>query len=263
MKKKRVGLRVAYNGTNYHGWQIQENGITVEAVLNQALSALCGEEIHVIGASRTDAGVHALGNVAVFDTTSRIPAEKFSYALNQRLPDDIKVQASFPTARDFHPRKCYSEKTYRYQILNSSFPLPQLQAFTYFVHVPLVETRMDTAARALLGEHDFRSFCSVQTQAVDFVREILSCAVTREGALVTLSITGTGFLYNMVRIIAGTLVEVGMGKRKPEEMEEILEARDRAMAGPTAPPQGLTLVKIEYPQGMGGDQADEIEIGCL
>lgn len=296
---RRILLRVAYDGTNYHGWQLQPNAATIEGELNRALCALTGEEIVVTGASRTDAGVHALGNVAVFDTTSRIPAEKFSYALNQRLPEDIVIQSSKQVADDFHPRHCDCRKTYEYDILNRTFPLPAYRNTAYFLYGTLDIEAMRRACQAFLGEHDFASFCAAGAQVQTTVRTIYSLEVecrplteagtpvppasgeavnaaagksgeqvqqaqsasgeaviwaaggTNAGSadqLLTIRVKGNGFLYNMVRIIAGTLVEVGRGHIKPEEVAGIIAAKDRAKAGPTAPARGLRLVEIEYLQ---------------
>lgn len=294
---RRILLRVAYDGTNYHGWQLQPNAATIEGELNRALCALTGEEIVVTGASRTDAGVHALGNVAVFDTTSRIPAEKFSYALNQRLPEDIVIQSSKQVADDFHPRHCDCRKTYEYDILNRTFPLPAYRNTAYFLYGTLDIEAMQKACQAFLGEHDFASFCAAGAQVQTTVRTIYSLTVecrplteagtpvspasgeavnaadgkhgeqvqqaqpesgetaipaaggTNAGSadqLLTIRVKGNGFLYNMVRIIAGTLVEVGRGHIKPEEVAGIIAAKDRVKAGPTAPARGLRLVEIEY-----------------
>lgn len=316
---RRILLQVAYDGTNYHGWQFQPNAATIEGELNRALCALTGEEIVVTGASRTDAGVHALGNVAVFDTTSRIPAEKFSYALNQRLPEDIVIQSSKQVADDFHPRHCDCRKTYEYDILNRTFPLPAYRNTAYFLYGTLNIEAMRRACQAFLGEHDFASFCAAGAQVQTTVRKIYSLEVecrplTEAGTpvppasgeavnaadgkhgeqvqqaqsasgemlnaaagesdeqvqqaqpesgetaipaaggvnagsadqLLTIRVKGNGFLYNMVRIIAGTLVEVGRGHIKPEEVAGIIAAKDRAKAGPTAPARGLRLVEIEY-----------------
>lgn len=223
---KRIKLVVAYEGTNYCGWQIQPSGITIEAVLNKALSELLGETIKVTGASRTDSGVHSLGNVAVFDTDTRIPPEKICYALNQRLPEDIVVQSSCEVAPDFHPRHCYSEKTYEYRILNRKIPIPTLRKDTYFYYRNLDVEKMKKAAAYLVGTHDFKSFCSIHTTVEDTVRTILSCEVEKSlEDIITIRVTGTGFLYNMVRIIAGTLVQVGVGEKEPEDILEILEKR--------------------------------------
>lgn len=243
---KRVMLVVAYDGTNYRGWQIQKNGVTIESVLNEALRKLTGEEIRVHGSSRTDAGVHAMGNVAVFDTEMRMPADKFVYALNQRLPEDIRVQRSCEVVSDFHPRYAKTTKTYEYRILNREFPLPAYRLNTYFTYTPLDEKRMQQAADLLIGEHDFQSFCAAGAQVKTTVRTIYELRVIRQGDLITIRVTGNGFLYNMVRIIAGTLMKVGSGEWEPEYVREILAARNRQMAGPTAPAKGLTLMEISF-----------------
>lgn len=242
----RVKLIVAYDGTNYCGWQLQNNGITIEEVLNRELTCLCKEEIQVIGASRTDAGVHAYGNVAVFDTASRIPAEKFSYALNQRLPEDIRIQHSELVADDFHPRHNESTKTYEYHILNAAFEQPIGRQYAHFVYRSLNIEAMREAAAYIIGEHDFKSFCSVGSQVKTTVRTVYSLDIMKDGSKIVFRITGSGFLYNMVRIIAGTLLEVGMGNCPPKKLKEIIAAKDRQAAGPTAPARGLTLVGINY-----------------
>ena len=258
---RRILLRVAYDGTNYHGWQVQSNAKTIEGELNRVLTQLTGEKIQVTGASRTDAGVHALGNVAVFDTVSKIPAEKFSYALNQRLPEDIVIQSSLQVADDFHPRHCDCCKTYEYDILNRTFPLPAYRNTAYFLYGDLDLDAMRRACQAFPGEHDFASFCAAGAQVQTTVRTIYSLevleqplAVTGRGVssqrsperLLPIRVRGNGFLYNMVRIIAGTLVEVGRGHIRSEEVEGIIAACDRAKAGPTAPARGLRLVEIKY-----------------
>lgn len=269
-------LTVAYDGTNYSGWQLQPNAETIESVLNRCLSELTGEAVEVIGASRTDSGVHALGNVAVFDTMSPIPAEKFSYALNQRLPEDIRVRGSREVAAEFHPRHCESIKTYEYRICNAAFPVPTRRLYAHFTYVPLDVSLMRSAAAYLVGEHDFKSFCSVDTQAKTTVRKIEEIEVKEESIAhdgfltadiagmslpaesadaeiptlpdreIVIRVSGRGFLYNMVRIIAGTLMEVGRGQLTPEQVREILLARDRQMAGPTAPACGLTLIGYDF-----------------
>lgn len=243
---KRVKLVVAYDGTNYHGWQVQDNGITIEEVLNRTISELVQEDIKVIGASRTDAGVHACGNVAVFDTESRIPGDKFSFALNQRLPENIRIQESCEVDADFHPRYADTVKTYEYNILNRRFELPSKRLYAAFCYYPMDIERMNQAAAYLVGEHDFKSFCSAGAQVQTTVRTIYAVNVTKEDDMVHIRITGNGFLYNMVRIIAGTLMQVGTGLMEPERVKEILEARDRSKAGPTAVAKGLTLVEIRY-----------------
>lgn len=244
---KRVKLTVAYDGTNYCGWQVQPNGITIESELNRHLSELLKEEIHVIGASRTDAGVHALGNVAVFDTEARMPAEKFSYALNTRLPADIRIQDSCEVPADFHPRFCRTVKTYEYRICNRRFPNPCERLYSLFYYWDLDVEKMRQAATYLVGEHDFASFCTNRPEITDRVRTIYSLDVGKNGEMITIRVRGNGFLYNMVRIITGTLLRVGGGMIRPEEIPEILAAKDRKLAGETARPEGLTLVSIEYP----------------
>lgn len=239
-------LTVAYDGTNYHGWQVQKNGITIEGELNRCLSQLLKEETEVIGASRTDAGVHALGNIAVFDTFSRIPAEKISYALNQRLPEDIRIQKSEEVAPEWHPRHCESRKTYEYRIYRGTFPMPVKRLYSFFTYHLLDVDRMREAAACLVGEHDFKSFCQANAQVESAVRTIYSIEVEEQGPEVIIRVCGNGFLYNMVRIIAGTLLEVGQGKREPASLEKVLLTRSRSAAGPTAPPQGLTLIKYEF-----------------
>lgn len=243
---KRVKLVVAYDGTAYHGWQIQPGARTIEGELNRTLSELLQEEIQVIGASRTDSGVHALCNVAVFDTDTRIPAEKLSYALNQRLPEDIRIQSSCEVEADFHPRHCDSRKTYEYRILNREFPLPTKRLYAHFTYVPLDVSKMEKAASYLIGEHDFKSFCATAAVVETTVRTLYEATVGRENDEIVIRVCGNGFLYNMVRIIAGTLMEVGRGNLEPEGMKEILEAKDRTVAGPTAPACGLTLVKYDF-----------------
>ena len=244
---RRIKLIVAYDGTDYCGWQIQPNGITVEEVLNRKLSELTGENITVIGASRTDSGVHAQGNVAVFDSDTTIPPERVAYALNRKLPEDIVVIRSEEVPGDWHPRYQETVKTYQYHILNREMPDPIRRRDTYFVSYPLDLEAMRCAAAYLKGEHDFRSFCNVHTEVQDTVRTIYDLDIIREGDLITIRIRGNGFLYNMVRIIAGTLVRVGRGFYRPDQVREILEKRERTEAGVTAPPQGLVLVKIDYP----------------
>lgn len=243
---KRVKLTVAYDGTNYHGWQIQPNGNTIEAELNHHLSELLGEEIKVIGASRTDAGVHALGNVAVFDTEARMPADKISYAMNTRLPADIRIQESCQVAADFHPRFCDTVKTYEYRILNRRFPDPTKRLYSYFYYYPLDVEKMKAAAAYLVGEHDFQSFCTMKPEMENTVRTIYALDIEKEGDMIVLRVTGNGFLYNMVRIITGTLLRVGGGFFPPEYMQTILDGKNRELAGETARPEGLTLVEIKY-----------------
>lgn len=242
---RRIKLTVAYDGTNYCGWQVQPNGITIEEVLNRAISKLTEEKISVIGASRTDSGVHALGNVAVFDTESRIPAERFSYALNQRLPEDIVVVKSEEVELSWHPRYQKTLKTYEYHIFNAKTPVPTKRLYSSFVSFELDVKRMREGAAYLLGEHDFAAFCCIHTNAKTTVRTITDLQILQNEQNpedITIRITGNGFLYNMVRIIAGTLIKVGDGNIAVDSIGDILEACDRNAAGPTAPAHGLTMI---------------------
>ena len=302
---KRILLAVAYDGTGYSGFQAQKSGVpTIEGELNRALTELTGTAVEVSGASRTDAGVHALCNLAVFDTQSRIPPEKFASALNVRLPAQICVQCSREVPAGFHPRFCDTVKTYEYVIYNARFPSPRRSRFTCYAYTPFDVGRMAEAARYLAGEHDFKSFCSIHTQALTTVRTITEievlerpCGQERTARRVTedipfepaaaagigeagdrgpdssrgkevppreivIRVSGTGFLYNMVRIIAGTLMEVGRGAVSPDEMPRILEACDRSAAGPTAPPEGLTLVGYRFLSAKAGKESPGSASGC-
>lgn len=243
---KRIFLRVAYDGTDFCGWQFQPDKRTVEGELNRAIEELTGENVTVIGASRTDSGVHSMGNVAVFDTESTIPGDKFMYALNTRLPEDVSIVESKEAAPDFHPRHCNSKKTYRYRIIESRINDPLRRRYAVFCPIKLDDVKMNEAAAYLIGEHDFKSFCSVHTQAETTVRTIYDAKVQRSGDEVTVEVTGAGFLYNMVRIIAGSLMEIGSGKYEPSHIKEVLEKTDRCEAGPTAEPKGLTMAGIIF-----------------
>lgn len=254
---KRIMLKIAYDGTNYCGWQIQPNQISIEGKLNKVISKLLNEEIRVIGASRTDSGVHALGNIAVFDTETAIPANKIMYVLNQKLPDDIKIKETIEVDKDFHPRRVKSIKTYEYRILNSKVFLPQERYFSHMVYKRLDVEKMQKAAEYLCGKHDFTSFSSIKTGVKSKVRTIYKIEIDEcdpyemncdsyESRLIKIKIVGNGFLYNMVRIIVGTLINVGIGSYPPEKIKEILAGNNRKLAGSTAPAKGLTLIDIEY-----------------
>ena len=245
----RVRLVVAYDGTNYHGWQIQNNAISVEEVLQEALRELLREPVELIGASRTDAGVHAQGNVAVFDTDTRIPAEKIAIAVNQRLPEDIRVMKSEQVEETFHPRYAVSEKTYEYRISNVPIQLPTERLYSYFVYLPLDIEKMHKAAQLFIGEHDFAGFCSAKSQVQTTVRTIYRCEVEKMGHQICIRVTGSGFLYNMVRAITGTVLYAAEGKFAPEDIPAILERGDRSAAGPTVPPGGLYLTRLWYEDG--------------
>lgn len=243
---RRVKLTIAYDGTNYCGWQVQPNGITIEEVVNKALSKLTGENIVVIGASRTDSGVHAMGNVAVFDTNTTIPPERIAMAVNRILPEDIVVVKSEEVPLDFHPRYCDCEKTYEYHIVNTRIPIPTKRLTNYFVSYELDIEKMREGASYLVGEHDFASFCNIKTDVESTVRTVKELEILKNGNEITIRISGNGFLYNMVRIIVGTLIRVGRGFYEPKQVKEILEAKNRKAAGVTAPPHALMLMEIRY-----------------
>jgi len=286
---RRIRLTVSYDGTNYCGSQVQPNGVTVEEKLNESIRRLTGDASPVIFASRTDSGVHAMGNIAVFDTEMRMAADKFTFALNQRLPEDIRIRASEEVSPDWHPRKQNCTKTYLYRIYNHRIPDPLVRLYSQFCYYPLDIEKMRQAVRCLTGEHDFACFCSARSQAENTVRTIYGIELTEEkigggigtgdmrsasgacdagsgiragnagsgegsslgagdgaGRLITMRISGSGFLYNMVRIIAGTLLQIGSGIRPVEDMEQILRSRERKQAGPVAGACGLTLLSIDY-----------------
>ena len=255
---RRIKLTVAYDGTNYVGWQVQPNGVSIEEILNRELSRMLKEKITVIGASRTDSGVHALGNICVFDTESRIPGDKFKFAINESLPPDIVVQESEEVPLDYHPRKVRSIKTYEYRILNRVLPDPTQRLNSYFFYYPLDVEKMKEAAKVVVGEHDFKSFCNIRASVKTTVRTIYSLTIDKTGDMITLRVVGNGFLYNMVRIIVGTLVKIGCGLWPLEKMQEALLACDRSSAGPTAPAKGLTLISI-VEQDDGAPEEDDGE----
>jgi tRNA pseudouridine38-40 synthase len=252
MSIKRIRLTVAYDGTAYHGWQLQPGVTTIESELNRCLTGLLGTPIEVIGASRTDAGVHALGNIAVFDTDTPIPGEKIAYALNSRLPADICIRCSEEVPLDWHPRRCASRKTYEYHLYCADFPIPTKRLHAHYLRQKPDLTSMQKALPYFLGEHDFQSFCQSHTQALSTTRTIYQAELESHedpqthGQDIFLRICGNGFLYNMIRIITGTLLEIGLSRMNPYDIPRILEARDRRFAGPTAPAKGLTLTHYEF-----------------
>ena len=241
---RRILLKIAYDGTAYNGWQLAKDGESIEGKLMEAILELTGEKPDIGGASRTDAGVHARSNLAVFDTDSTIPGDRFSYAINTRLPDDIRVVMSKEVDSDFHPRFARTEKTYLYRIQRGEFPDPLRERYTWNLSYDLDAEKMREAAAYLKGEHDFKSFCNVHTDVRSTVREITDIRVEEKEDEIHITVKGYGFLYNMVRIIAGTLAEVGRGRTEPHEIPNILECLDREKAGPTAPARGLTLMDI-------------------
>ena len=249
-EKRRILLTVSYDGTAYHGFAALKNSdltnLTIEGQLNLAIEELTGEKTSVIGASRTDAGVHAYGNLAAFDTTSSIPAQSFAPALNTKLPPDIRVLLSEPVETDFHPRKTGWHKTYEYRILNTPLADPISRLYTYPYRAPLQIKAMREAALSFAGTHDFASFCASGSQARTTIRHIDSVEVLTQApsypTLVTIRVRGEGFLYHMVRILAGTLLDVGRGRLQATAVPDIIASCDRRLAGATLPPQGLFLM---------------------
>ena len=252
--QRRFYLIVEYDGTAYCGWQRQINGPSVQQTLEEALARLTGESISVAGSSRTDAGVHAMGLCAHFDSATRIPAEKIAFALNTMLPEDIRIRESGPAPEGFHARYSAAGKVYRYRFYNSRHDCAIGRQ--YAAHVPLVldERRMHEEAQALCGTHDFAAFAASGSVAKSTVRTIYRVQVMRRGDEVELMILGDGFLYNMVRIIAGTLMEVGTGKRAPGAISTAIETGDRLALGQTAPAKGLTLMRVLY----GGEEEEAL-----
>lgn len=248
---KRIKLTVAYDGTAYCGFQLQPECPTIEGELNRAVYEQTGEPVTVIGASRTDSGVHAKGNVAVFDTDSTIPGDRFFAALNTKLPADIRILRSEEVPADWHPRKADCEKTYEYRVDLSRVPDPMQRLYSMHWPGKVNVEAIQEAAAVLVGEHDFTSFANPSSQVLkeggSAVRTLYEVSVIPEyPASLVIRVRGNGFLYNMVRIIAGTLLDVGTGRFTPEDVKNMLEAKDRTRAGRTAEPQGLTLVEISY-----------------
>ena len=244
---KRFKLTVAYDGTAYCGYQYQPELPTIEGCVNDALSELLKENIVTIGASRTDAGVHSYGNVAVFDSNTTIPAEKLAPALNTKLPDSIRIMESREVPVDFHPRRNVIDKTYEYHINTAKISFPTDRMYIHNVKHDLNIENMKEAAKFIEGRHDFTSFCSTKTDKEDKIRTVFQIDVKeflRNG--IVIRVRGDGFLYNMVRIIAGTLVKAGEGKIKPEDIPVIIERKDRGHLGTTLPAKGLFLMGIRY-----------------
>lgn len=243
---RRIRLIIEYDGTNYVGWQTQPNGIAVQALIEAALEKVTGETIVLHGSGRTDSGVHARAQVAHFDTGVRMAADKFSYALNTFLPRDIRVLWSEETTADFHARFNAKDKQYRYTVQLG----PHARAFTrntalHLHHEPNLAA-MQKAAADVVGEHDFRAFMSAGVTMENTVRTVYRSAWTQEGRLLHYDVAGNGFLYNMVRILVGTMLEIGSGKRDADAIVRALERCDRSEAGATAPAHGLTLYRVRY-----------------
>lgn len=251
MTLRNIRLLLEYDGTRYHGWQRQKNADTLQEVLETALGRLTGEEVRLIGSGRTDAGVHALGQVANFQTGSRIPLKAFHEGLNSILPWDIAILEAQEAPPQFHARKAARAKTYEYRILNRPTRSPVYHYYAWWLSVPLDLPAMALAAAALPGEHDFTAFRASGSDNLNPVRRVHEAGWRAQGGgRLNFAITANGFLRGMVRSLVGTLVEIGKGKCPPETLKELLSTGDRHRAGPTAPPQGLFLVEVSY--GGGG-----------
>lgn len=243
---RNIALVLAYNGTAYHGWQVQKTQVTVAQTLERGLSMVCGEPIRVVGCGRTDAGVHAERYVANFHTASRIPTARLPFAVNTHLPEDIAVQEAYEVDDSFNAIGSCLRKEYTYRIYNDRVQNPFYVHRAYFYPKRLDEQKMDAAARMFEGTHDFAAVRSVGTNVKSTVRTVYYCRVVRNGALLELKVCANGFLYNMVRAITGTVLYAAEGKLTPEEIPAILDAGDRTLAGPTAPPDGLYLTRVWY-----------------
>lgn len=243
---KKILLTIAYDGTNYFGWQKQNNKPTVEGEIIKACSKIFTNEFELIGSSRTDRGVHALGQRATIQTEATIPTDRICNALNSNLPDDIVIRDAQDVNLDFHVRYDVKQKTYEYKVFNDLYMIPQLRNFVAFERKKLNIYNMRLASAYFIGEHDFKSFCSSQTAVKTTVRTIYDIQISENNNIIALKITGNGFLYNMVRIIAGTLLYVGLGKIDPKSIIDIINSKDRNRAGKTLVPQGLTLIDIKY-----------------
>lgn len=249
---RNIALRLRYDGTRYHGWQVQKTEITVAETLENALSRVCGQAIKAVGCGRTDAGVHAERYCANFKTDASIPTERIPLAVNALLPGDIAVSDAADVPDDFNAILSCERKEYTYRIYNSRIRDPFLENRVYFFPVPLKLDVLRAAAAAFVGTHDFAAVRSVGTDVKSTVRTIFYCDVEQSGPLIELRVCANGFLYNMVRAIVGTVIYASLGKLSPDGIAALLEAGDRRLTGPTAPPQGLYMTGVRY-SGPAGD----------
>lgn len=248
---RNIAIRLRYDGSAYHGWQLQKQDITVASVIEEAIAKVCGHPARVTGCGRTDAGVHALRYCANFRTDCSIPAERIPYALNARLPGDIAVTDALDAEDDFNAILSCIKKEYVYKILNSNIRDPFLENRVCFYPQQLNMGQMKKAAAAFVGTHDFKAVRSVGTQTKTTVRTVYSCTAEKNGDMITVSVCANGFLYNMCRAIVGTMVYASYGKLEPEDIPALLEAGDRRLTGPTMPPQGLYLNRVWYNGSVG------------
>ena len=243
---RNIKITIEYDGTSYGGWQKQKNNRTIQQCIEEAIKLLTGEDVELIGSSRTDAGVHAKGMVANFITNSQIPADKFREAINTKLPDDIGIIKSEEVDRNFHSRYDSKGKTYCYTLVNRYEKVCIGRNYVYQVRDELNYNLMKEAAKYFLGKHDFKAFKTNGSSVKTSVRTINGLELELKGDVIKIFVSADGFLYNMVRIIVGTLIEVGKGKIKPEDIESIIKNGDRSKAGPCVPPNGLVLEKVFY-----------------
>jgi len=241
-----IKLVIQYDGTEYSGWQKQQNAKSIQESIEDAIFRVTGEKVNLIGAGRTDKGVHAQGQVANFTTASKIPGDKFKYAINSNLPEDIRIIESEVVDDSFHSRYDATGKKYTYTIFNGEIVNPLYRRYSYHVPYELNFEDMNKAAKHFLGTHDFSAFMASNSSVKSTVRTLYDVNLEKDRDLIFISIKGNGFLYNMVRIIVGTLVEVGMRKLDPSSILEIIESKDRKKAGHTAPAKGLCLEKVYY-----------------
>ena len=254
---KNIALRLRYDGSRYHGWQVQKNAITVAQTMEEALAKVCGERVKLTGCGRTDAGVHALRYCANFHSDCTVPVDRMPLAVNSRLPDDIAVVDAVEVPDDFNAIGSCVKKEYVYKILNSRIPDPFLADRVCFYPQRLDISLMQAAARAFEGTHDFKAVRSEGTQTRTTVRTVYWCRAEKDGDLITVSICANGFLYNMCRAMVGTMVYASYGKLIPEEIPALLEKGDRRLTGPTMPPQGLYLNRVWY-EGAAGAMMEKL-----
>ena len=254
---KNIALRLRYDGSRYHGWQVQKNAVTVAQTMEEALAKVCGERVKLTGCGRTDAGVHALRYCANFHSDCTVPVDRMPLAVNSRLPDDIAVVDAVEVPDDFNAIGSCVKKEYVYKILNSRIPDPFLADRVCFYPQRLDISLMQAAARAFEGTHDFKAVRSEGTQTKTTVRTVYWCRAEKDGDLITVSICANGFLYNMCRAMVGTMVYASYGKLVPEEIPALLEKRDRRLTGPTMPPQGLYLNRVWY-DGAAGTMMEKL-----
>ncbi len=243
---KKIKLTVSYDGTHYHGWQRQNDVISIQEELEKACTGLFKQAVDVQGAGRTDAGVHALGQCATVMVDTTIPMKRVPLVLNRILPADIVVTSAQVVPDTFHVRHSAKNKTYRYQIMNGDYPIPQMRNYADFVHIPLDIKAMNEGAQYFVGHHDFLAFCASRNEKKTTTRTIHYARVSKNEQIVTFEVCGNGFLYNMVRIMVGTLIQVGIGKIEPADVGRIMASKKRQNAGKTVPACGLTMCYVEY-----------------